>query len=222
MRLNYERAAAYISYVRQDLWRQNWVLFSSRVPLLVDAANLLMFVCRTMDLGYFRSLFSLPNKYYYWSSFWLFLSLCFRSISKMFIKTFDVQSYWIDSVLRLNEHCILDACKTVTRVSVPFTEGHYCGMRKGQTRNWPPLPPGKRAARQGVLNLVHDSECQFPIFPLRNSHWLESSSSNPFGLFKNVISLAPCFWSIYHSKHLVKCSSPWSPKGDDSEKNCGS
>jgi len=61
----------------------------------------------------------------------------------MFIKIFGVQSYWIDSVLRLNEHGILDACKTMTRLSVPFIEGDYCGMGEGQTRNWliiAPLP----------------------------------------------------------------------------------
>jgi len=50
----------------------------------------------------------------------------------MFIKILGVQSYWIDSVLRLNEHGTLDACKTVTRVSVPFTEGHYCGVEERQ------------------------------------------------------------------------------------------
>ena len=40
------------------------------------------------------------------------MSLVFQSFSKMFIKIFGVQSYWIDSVLRLNEHGMLDACKT--------------------------------------------------------------------------------------------------------------
>ncbi len=86
----------------------------------------------------------------------------------MFIKTFDVQSYWIDSVLRLNEHCILDACKTVTRVSVPFTEGHYCGIRKGQTRNWPLYPQenGQRDKEFSILSMIQSVNFQYFLYEI--------------------------------------------------------
>jgi hypothetical protein len=38
----------------------------------------------------------------------------------------------------------------VTRVSVPFTEGHYYGKGKGQTRSWliiVPLPAGEKCRK---------------------------------------------------------------------------
>ena len=40
------------------------------------------------------------------------------------------------------------ACKTVTRVSVPFTEGHYCGVGERPNTDWLIIAPYLQAARQ--------------------------------------------------------------------------